>query len=167
MLSGCEPEVRFVPQTVTQTVTDPTQMVTLTQTVTVTENPSTNITTTNNSISAIKSTYETFLTYEKYKQWDKMWDMLHPDSQMLFGSKAYFIEYETEANSDVSIKSFEIGNIEIISTWNFDVIDKVYNNVAEIQQSIVVSSIFGDVENSKVVHSVLYNNNWCFFWSPN
>lgn len=119
--------------------------------------------------SLVKTEYETFETYQKFKQWDKMWEMLHLDCQALFNNKADFVRQMEDAAETISLKNFTIGNIEIIPQWtnatreNSIGTDKTYANVAEIQVTFIYSTILGDHEYSQTVHSVKSNDRWAFF----
>ena len=91
----------------------------------------------------IREAVQSYLTYEKSKQWDNTWSMLHPDSQALFSSKDEFIQQEEKDNAEGSLKSFSIVDIGIIPQWTFASeatfvgTNKTYSNVAEIQVILV------------------------------
>jgi hypothetical protein len=118
---------------------------------------------------AVRKAAQESLTYQKFKQWDKDWTMLHPDSQALFKSKEEYVSICRDWEWVLSIKSFTVGDVEIIPEWSFvgDSFSigtgKTYSNVAEIRITLVYSEASGDREDSRTMHSVKYGGNWVFF----
>jgi hypothetical protein len=116
---------------------------------------------------AAKQAIQQFLTFEKFKQWDNQWSMLHPDSQALFQNKEEFVSINRSWEWAYSIKSFTIVDVEIIPEWSCPSEDsfqtgtgKTYSNVAEARITIIYS---GDQEDSRTFHSVKYGGQWVFF----
>jgi hypothetical protein len=119
-----------------------------------------------------KAALETLLTYEEHRQWDKMWTMLHPDSQALFTDQAEFIKQMDDLSSStiLGLKGFTIRAVEIIPSWTSKSGDdsifpnKIYTDVAEIQLTNVYSTLLGDRNVLQRMHCVKYANEWRFFY---
>ena len=67
---------------------------------------------------------ETLLTYEKFNQWDKVWEMMHPDSQAAWESRSAFLNEFPQATSN--LKSFELGKAKKLSSWTLPGTGKTY-----------------------------------------
>ena len=108
-----------------------------------------------------KSAVATFLTYEKYNQWEQAWEMLHPDCQAIWDDKE---EFTSKLNQPLTnLKSFEIGNAKIIPSWTFSSTGKTYPDVAEIPITLIYSTTHGDMERSSMIHAVKLEDDWLFF----
>ena len=115
---------------------------------------------------AIREATQEYLNYCKFKQWDKVWTMLHPDCHALYESKEEYVSICEDWEWAYSMKSFTIGGIEIIPEWSclsdrFQIgTGKTYSNVAEVRITVILS---GDQEDSTTIHSVKYGGQWVFF----
>lgn len=106
---------------------------------------------------------ETLLTCEKFNQWDKVWEMMHPDSQAAWGSRDAFLERFPRKTSN--LKSFELGKAKKLPSWTSEN-GKTYEQVAEIPVTLVYSTTSGEMERSTIMHPVYYEGQWRFFRNP-
>lgn len=116
------------------------------------------------SARSARNAAETLLTYEKFNQWDKVWEMMHPDSQAAWESRSTFLNEFPQATSN--LKSFEMGKAKKLSSWTLPGTESTYNEVAEIPVTLVYSTTSGEVERSSIMHPVYYEGQWRFFRNP-
>ena len=107
---------------------------------------------------------ETLLTYEKFNQWDEVWEMMHPDSQASWESRSAFLNEFPKATSN--LKSFELGKAKKLHSWTLPSTRKTYDGVAEIPATLVYSTTSGEIERSSIMHPVFYDGEWRFFRNP-
>lgn len=107
---------------------------------------------------------ETLLNYEKFNQWDKVWEMMHPDSQAAWGSRSDFLEQFPRKTSN--LKSFELGKAKKLSSWTLPDSGKTYEPAAEIPVTLVYSTTSGEIQRSSIMHPVYYDGQWRFFRNP-
>jgi len=118
------------------------------------------------SLESVKTEFESFLTYFKFKQWDKMFPMLHPDMQAIYGSVE---EFAKNMELRPNLKSFSIGSIRAIPEWTCrsteDLIgtENTYSNVAEIPTTFIYTTVFGETEMSQMIYAVAVGKSWKFF----
>lgn len=124
-----------------------------------------------------KEAVKTFMKYQKFRQWNKIWEMLHPDSQGLFNKDKD--EYTTYMEArPFSIESFTIGSVEVLPRWTFqcteDVIgtDKTYSSVTQMQVTMIASGVLddmviNDIEISWTSHAIKIDDNWKLFSGMN
>jgi predicted small lipoprotein YifL len=120
------------------------------------------------SLDEAEASYDTFCKYQKLGQYEKMWSMLHPDAQKLYGSVDEFTAYWE--NEGVSLKDWEVFPAELIPEWTHESTetmigtDKTYSNVAEIPVTLVLSSTLGDLSIPGEVYAVAYENEWRYLF---
>lgn len=108
-----------------------------------------------------KSAAEDLLNHEKYNQWEEAWEMLHPDSQAVWGDKDVFI---TEMDQPLrNLKSYEIEKAKRVSSWTSPSTGKTYPDVVEMPVTFIYSTVNGDMQRSTIIHAVVYDNMWKFF----
>lgn len=119
------------------------------------------------SLDLAKTTYETYLTYEKFQQFEKIWPMLHPDIQDIHGDVDEFVK--GMESRQYFLKDWEINLPQLIPQWTCKSTeesigtDKTYSNVAEIPVTFVLTTIIGEIERSQMIHAVAIDNEWKFF----
>jgi hypothetical protein len=122
------------------------------------------------SLELAGTSYEQFLTYEKFRQFEKMWPMLHPDSQDIFDDAD---DYVSGKDNPYSLKEWAIGLPQLVAQWTCESTetligtDATYSNVAEVPVTWVYSTALGDMERSQMVHAVAVNGAWKYFEGKN
>lgn len=112
-----------------------------------------------------KSALKTFLTYEKYNQWEEAWSMLHPDSQATWGDSATFVKEMNHPT--ISLKKFRFGRAVILASWISRGTNKTYYDVVRFPTTLVYSTTYGEMERSQMIHTVLLDGKWTFFQNRN
>ena len=111
--------------------------------------------------SSARSALKTLLTYEKYNQWEEVWEMLHPDSQAVWGDINTFIKEMNHPT--MSLKSFKIRGARTTSEWTSRSIGKTYYDVVVFPTTLVYSTNCGEMERSLMIHTVQFDGSWKFF----
>jgi len=112
-----------------------------------------------------KSTLKTFLTYEKYNQWDEAWEMLHPDSQASWVNRETFVEEMNQPSTN--LKAFKIGRARLESSWTSRSTGKTYHEVVAFPTTLIYSSAhYGEIERSMIIHAVQLSGSWKFIQQP-
>ncbi len=103
----------------------------------------------------VRDTTIAFWTFAKYKQWDDMWDMLHPNAQSSYAGKEDFMQRSEEVFLDVIIKGFTIGNVEFKKNQNGA-------DYTEVQITFLVSALNGSDQGSTSTTFFVakYDNHW-------
>lgn len=104
---------------------------------------------------------DTLLTYEKFNQWDKVWEMMHPDSQATWESRSTFLNEFPKATSN--LKSYELGKAKKLPSWTSQETGRTYEEVVEIPVTLVYSTTSGEMQRSSIMHPVYYEGQWRFF----
>jgi len=113
------------------------------------------------STRSAKSAAEKLLDHEKYNRWEKAWEMLHPDSQAVWGDKNVFIDKMDQPLRN--LKEFEIGKAKRIPSWTSPGTSKIYSDVVEMPVTFIYSTVSGDTQRSIMIHAVAHDNRWKFF----
>ena len=113
------------------------------------------------STRSAKSAAEDLLEHEKYNRWENAWEMLHPDSQAVWGDKNAFIEKMDQPLRN--LKKFKIGKAKRIPSWTSPGTGKTYSDVVEMPVTFIYSTISGDMQRSTMMHAVVHDNKWKFF----
>jgi hypothetical protein len=112
-----------------------------------------------------KSALKTFLTYEKYNQWEEAWAMLHPDSQAAWEDMNTFVKEMNHPTS--SLKKFSFGRATVMPSWTSRSSNKTYTDVVRFPTTLVYSTNYGEMERSQMIHAVQLDGNWKFFQNRN
>jgi hypothetical protein len=112
-----------------------------------------------------KAATKTFLTLEKHNQWDKVWEMLHPDSQAAWGNQNAFEKAMNKPSANLI--SFKVGKAKIATSWTHPGTQKSYSDIVEIPATLVYSTVWGKLERFQMVHTLNINGDWKFFQYPN
>ena len=113
------------------------------------------------STRSAKSAAEKLLNHEKYNRWDKAWEMLHPDSQAVWGDKYVFIDRMDQPLRN--LKEFEIGKAKRIPSWTSPGTGKIYSNAVEMPVTFIYSTVNGEMQRSTMIHAVAHEDRWKFF----
>jgi hypothetical protein len=111
-----------------------------------------------------KKSANTFLTYEKYNQWDQVWEMLHSDSQNAWPDRQIFMDQMNQPSSN--LVHFKMEKARILPSWTHPSTNISYANVVEIPVVLVFSTVYGKLERYQMLHTVNVNGNWKFFQYP-
>ena len=98
---------------------------------------------------AAKAETKAFLTYEKNNQWNKAWEMLHPDSQVAWGNQKAFIKAMDQPSSNLI--RFEIGKARALTSWTNPNTDTSYSNIMKIPVTLVYSTVYGKMKRYQMI----------------
>ena len=113
------------------------------------------------STRSARSAAEDLLNHEKYNQWEEAWEMLHPDSQAVWGDRSAFIDRMNQPLRN--LKDFKIEKAKRIPSWISPGTSKVYSDVVEMPVTFIYSTVNGDMQRSTIIHAVAYDGEWKFF----
>lgn len=113
---------------------------------------------------AARAEAKTFLTYAKYNQWDKAWEMLHPDCQSAWENQNTFINMMN--SSSQNLIRFKLRKAIAIASWHHAGTDTSYSDVIEIPVSLIYSTTYGEKKRYQMIHTININGNWKFFQYP-
>ena len=107
---------------------------------------------------------DTFLTYQKYNQWDLVWEMLHSDSQNAWADRQTFMAQLNQPSSNLVL--FKMEKARELPSWTHPGSSISYNNVVEIPVLLIYSTTNGKLKRYQMLHTVNVNGNWKFFQYP-
>jgi hypothetical protein len=107
---------------------------------------------------------KTFLTYQKQNQWDKVWEMVHPDSQAAWADRNTFVKEMDKPSSNLI--RFTVGKAKTMTSWTHPGTNTSYSDIVEVPVTLIYSTLYGKMERYQMVHTIYIDSNWKFFQYP-